>query len=123
MMQSIRRRPAHFHPRGHGSLESSDAHLLASLGIGRVTLSRRERLIMVEPRDAGMVLNTLRAARPDRNNGHSAPPRLVSVRCARSSTGFLLRRYRIARPLLGDLRSGAYMRASERTERADAIMT
>jgi Ku70/Ku80 beta-barrel domain len=31
-------------------------------GIGRVTLSRRERLVMVEPRDAGMVLITLRAS-------------------------------------------------------------
>jgi DNA end-binding protein Ku len=31
-------------------------------GIGRVTLSRRERLVMVEPRGAGMVLITLRAA-------------------------------------------------------------
>jgi DNA end-binding protein Ku len=32
------------------------------VGIGRVTLSRRERLVMVEPRDAGMVLITLRAS-------------------------------------------------------------
>jgi DNA end-binding protein Ku len=31
-------------------------------GIGRVTLSRRERLVMVEPRGTGMVLITLRAA-------------------------------------------------------------
>jgi DNA end-binding protein Ku len=31
-------------------------------GIGRVTLSRRERLVMVEPHDAGMVLITLRAS-------------------------------------------------------------
>jgi len=30
-------------------------------GIGRVTLSRRERLVMVEPRGTGMVLITLRA--------------------------------------------------------------
>jgi DNA end-binding protein Ku len=30
-------------------------------GIGRVTFNRRERLVMVEPRDAGMVLITLRA--------------------------------------------------------------
>jgi non-homologous end joining protein Ku len=34
-----------------------------AIGIGRVTLSRRERLVMVEPRDAGMVLITLRALR------------------------------------------------------------
>ena len=33
-----------------------------AVGIGRVTLSRRERLVMVEPRDAGMVLITLRAS-------------------------------------------------------------
>jgi len=32
------------------------------VGIGRVTLSRRERLVMVEPRDAGMMLITLRAS-------------------------------------------------------------
>jgi DNA end-binding protein Ku len=32
-----------------------------AVGIGRVTLSRRERLVMVEPRDAGMVLIPLRA--------------------------------------------------------------
>jgi DNA end-binding protein Ku len=31
-------------------------------GIGRVTLSRRERAVMVEPRGAGMVLITLRSA-------------------------------------------------------------
>ena len=31
-------------------------------GIGRVTLSRRERLILVEPRDGGMVAITLRAS-------------------------------------------------------------
>jgi DNA end-binding protein Ku len=33
-----------------------------AVGIGRVTLSRRERLVMVEPRDAGMVAITLRAS-------------------------------------------------------------
>jgi hypothetical protein len=32
------------------------------VGIGRLTLSRRERMVMVEPRGAGMVLFTLRAA-------------------------------------------------------------
>jgi DNA end-binding protein Ku len=32
------------------------------VGIGRVTLSRRERLVMVEPRDTGMVAITLRAS-------------------------------------------------------------
>jgi DNA end-binding protein Ku len=33
-----------------------------AIGIGRVTLSRRERPVMVEPRGAGMALITLRAA-------------------------------------------------------------
>ena len=33
-----------------------------TVGIGRVTLSRRERLIMVEPRGAGMVAITLRSS-------------------------------------------------------------
>jgi DNA end-binding protein Ku len=33
-----------------------------AVGIGRVILSRRERLVMVEPRDAGMVGITLRAS-------------------------------------------------------------
>ena len=32
------------------------------VGIGRVTLSRRERLVMIEPRDAGLVLVTLWAS-------------------------------------------------------------
>jgi DNA end-binding protein Ku len=31
-------------------------------GLGRLTLSRRERMVMIEPRGAGMVLITLRAA-------------------------------------------------------------
>jgi DNA end-binding protein Ku len=33
-----------------------------AVGIGRVTLSRRERLVIVEPRDAGMVAITLQAS-------------------------------------------------------------
>src|SRR6266542_5542761 len=33
-----------------------------SAGMGRLTLSRRERMVMVEPRGAGMVLITSRAA-------------------------------------------------------------
>ena len=32
------------------------------VGIGRVTLNRRERLVMIEPRDSGLVLITLRAS-------------------------------------------------------------
>src|SRR3954452_7750731 len=31
-------------------------------GLGRLTLSRRERMVMVEPRGAGMLLITLRSA-------------------------------------------------------------
>jgi DNA end-binding protein Ku len=32
------------------------------VGIGRLTMSRRERMVMVDPRGTGMVLITLRAA-------------------------------------------------------------
>jgi DNA end-binding protein Ku len=32
------------------------------VGLGRLTLSRRERMVMVEPRGTGMALFTLRAA-------------------------------------------------------------
>jgi DNA end-binding protein Ku len=32
------------------------------LGLGRLTLSRRERMVVVEPRGTGMALFTLRAA-------------------------------------------------------------
>jgi DNA end-binding protein Ku len=39
------------------------------VGLGRITLSRRERLVMVEPRDAGRVLITLRAAEEVRAAG------------------------------------------------------
>jgi DNA end-binding protein Ku len=40
-----------------------------TVGIGRVTLSRRERLVMIESRDGGMVLITLRAAEEVRAPG------------------------------------------------------
>jgi DNA end-binding protein Ku len=43
------------------------------VGIGRLTLSRRERMVMVEPRDTGMVLITLRASEEVR------APRFASV--------------------------------------------
>src|ERR1700731_5411994 len=33
-----------------------------AVGLGRLTLSRRERMVMVEPRGTGMALFTLRAA-------------------------------------------------------------
>src|SRR5437660_10650504 len=32
------------------------------VGLGRLTLSRRERMVMIEPRGAGLVVITLRAA-------------------------------------------------------------
>jgi DNA end-binding protein Ku len=59
--------PYYVHPDGPISVETfrvigaamADA---GEVGIGRITLSRRERLVMVEPRDAGMVLITLRAS-------------------------------------------------------------
>jgi non-homologous end joining protein Ku len=35
-------------------------------GIGRLTLSRRERMVMVEPRGPGMALFTLRGPLPTR---------------------------------------------------------
>jgi non-homologous end joining protein Ku len=39
-------------------------------GLGRLTLSRRERMVMVEPRGAGMALITLRA--PARSGQHNS---------------------------------------------------
>jgi DNA end-binding protein Ku len=54
------------------------------VGIGRVTLSRRERPVMVEPRGAGMVLITLRAADEVRtaafdNSGGEIDPDMVAI--------------------------------------------
>lgn len=53
-------------------------------GIGRLTLSRRERMIMVEPRGAGMALFTLRSAdevRPPQfaDPGGDFDPEMVAV--------------------------------------------
>ena len=47
-------------------------------GIGRLTLSRRERMVMVEPRGIGMALFTLRAAAEVRP-ANSAAPRAIST--------------------------------------------
>jgi DNA end-binding protein Ku len=59
--------PYYLYPDGQMALEAirvigaamADAGVV---GIGRLTLSRRERMVMVEPRPTGMVLVTLRAA-------------------------------------------------------------
>jgi DNA end-binding protein Ku len=59
--------PYYLYPDGQMALEAipvigaamADARVV---GIGRLTMSRRERMVMVEPRGAGMVLITLRAA-------------------------------------------------------------
>ena len=48
-------------------------------GLGRLTLSRRERMVMIEPRGAGMALITLRAADEVRPPS-SAPQRQTSIR-------------------------------------------
>ena len=59
--------PYYLYPDGQMALEAirvvgaamTDAGVV---GIGRLTMSRRERMVMVEPRGTGMVLVTLRAA-------------------------------------------------------------
>lgn len=59
--------PYYLYPDGQMALEAirvigaamADAGMV---GIGRLSLSRRERMVMVEPRGTGMVLVTLRAA-------------------------------------------------------------
>jgi DNA end-binding protein Ku len=59
--------PYYLHPDGQMAVETIRVIGAAMadtgvVGIGRLTMSRRERMVMVEPRDAGMVLITLRAA-------------------------------------------------------------
>jgi DNA end-binding protein Ku len=59
--------PYYLYPDGPLAIEALrviDAAMaeLSVAGIGRLTLSRRERMVMVEPRGTGMVLFTLRAA-------------------------------------------------------------
>jgi DNA end-binding protein Ku len=39
------------------------------VGIGRVVLSRRERIVMLQPRDKGILITTLRYANEVRKNG------------------------------------------------------
>jgi len=63
--------PYYLYPDGQMAAEAirvigaamSDAGVV---GMGRLTMSRRERMVMVEPRGAGMVLMTLRAAEETR---------------------------------------------------------
>ena len=60
------------------------------VGIGRITLSRRERLVMVEPRDAGMVLITLQiAARAVEFDNSYGASRCHSEICAAIRRGLL----------------------------------
>jgi DNA end-binding protein Ku len=59
--------PYYVYPDGGMALETfrvigAAMEEAGAVGIGRVTLSRRERPVMVEPRGAGMALITLRAA-------------------------------------------------------------
>jgi len=59
--------PYYLYPDGQMALEAirviGDAMGEAGVaGIGRLTMSRRERMVMIEPRGSGMVLITLRAA-------------------------------------------------------------
>jgi DNA end-binding protein Ku len=46
------------------------------VGLGRVTLSSRERLVLVEPRGAGLVMSTLRSADEVRPAEFAAPARV-----------------------------------------------
>lgn len=59
--------PYYVHP--DGAIAEQPFHVIAAAlaesgmaGIGRITLSRRERMVLVEPRGAGLMLTTLRAA-------------------------------------------------------------
>ena len=59
--------PYHLYPDGPVAVEALRVIGVAMaeasvVGIGRLTLSRRERMVMVEPRGLGMALFTLRAA-------------------------------------------------------------
>src|SRR5262245_54232130 len=45
------------------------------VGLGRVTMSGRERLVMVEPRDAGLVMSTVRSADEVRPAEFGPPPK------------------------------------------------
>jgi DNA end-binding protein Ku len=59
--------PYYLYPDGHMAVEAirviGAAMVEAGVvGIGRLTLNRRERMVMVDPRGTGMVLITLRAA-------------------------------------------------------------
>jgi DNA end-binding protein Ku len=53
--------PYYLYPDGQMAFEAVRV-IGAAMAVGRLTLSRRERMVMVEPRDAAMVLITLRTA-------------------------------------------------------------
>jgi hypothetical protein len=53
------------------------------VGIGRLTLNRRERMVMVEPRGTGMVLITLRAAEEVRAAEFTKADRISRLRVCR----------------------------------------
>jgi DNA end-binding protein Ku len=81
--------PYYVYPDGGMALETfrvvgAAMEEAGTAGIGRVTLSRRERLVMVEPRGAGMVLITLRAAEEVRaaafdESGGDIDPDMVAI--------------------------------------------
>jgi hypothetical protein len=84
------------------------------VGIGRLTLSRRERMIIVEPRGLGMALFTLRAADEESSR------KVISQdtrRFARGATPHGIRQNALRGPQAGDFRSnrGASLSGDEGT--------
>jgi DNA end-binding protein Ku len=82
--------PYYVYPDGELAAEAfrviGDAMIKKSkVGLGRVTISSRERLVLVEPRDGGLVMSTLRAVdevRPaefDAGTKDEAEPDLVAL--------------------------------------------
>jgi DNA end-binding protein Ku len=81
--------PYYVYPDGGMALETfrvigAAMEEAGAVGIGRVTLSRRERPVMVEPRGAGMALITLRAAEEVRaaafdNSESDIDPDMVAI--------------------------------------------
>jgi DNA end-binding protein Ku len=70
--------PYHLYPDGPVAVETlrvigSAMAELGVVGLGRLTLSRRERMVVVEPRGTGMALFTLRAAEEVRAAQFASP--------------------------------------------------
>ena len=61
-------------------------------GLGRVTIARRERLVFVEPRDAGMVLITLRSADEVRAAEFAAVPDTIDTEAVAVAEAIIKRR-------------------------------